>query len=104
MNKGAFYIITIFLFISLKSWGSVSLPQLSHKAFLLTDTVPVKKPEETIQKQEQPVKEITDPVIKVVPRAKKQLKPIAVPPTVVPVKVPPIIKPKIVIKKIGVRI
>jgi hypothetical protein len=98
MNKGAFYITTILLIISLKSWGSVPLPQL------LTDTIPVKRPEEVVQKQDQPVKELTDPVIKEVPRAKKQLKPIAVPPTVVPVKVPQIIKPKIVIRRIGVRI
>ena len=104
MNKGTFYIITILLIISLKSWGSAALPQFSHKAYLLTDTVPVKKPEEVTQKQDQPVKEVIDPVIKEVPRAKKQLKPIAVPPTVVPVKVPRIIKPKIVIKKIGVRV
>lgn len=116
MNKGVLYryagIITILLIISLKSWGSVPLPQLSYKAVasyvMLPDTVPVKKPEEAVQKQEQPLKEITDPVIKEVPRAKKQVKPIAVPTKVVPVKVAPvkvrIIKPKIVIKKVGVRI
>lgn len=111
MNKGVLYryagIITILLIISLKSWGSVPLPQLSYKAVasyvMLPDTVPVQKPEEAAQKQERPLKEITDPVIKEVPRAKKQIKPISVPTKVAPVKVR-IIKPKIVIKKVGVRI
>ncbi|SFE07956.1 hypothetical protein SAMN05518672_104402 [Chitinophaga sp. CF118] len=107
MNKGAAGIITFLLIISFKSWGSVPLPQLSYKAIssyaMLNDTIPGKKPEEVEQKQEQPLKEVTDPVIKEVPRSKKQLKPIAVPTKVLPVKAP-IIKPKIVIKKIGVRI
>lgn len=99
MNKGA--LIIILLIVSLRSWGSVSLPQLSYK--VLNDSIPVKKPVETVsseQKQEQPV----ETIIKEVPKAKKQLKPIAVPPTVIPVKPPVIIKPKIVIKKIGIRV
>ncbi|GAA3938775.1 hypothetical protein GO495_11055 [Chitinophaga oryziterrae] len=109
MNKGAFYryagIIIILLIVSLKSWGSVTLPQLNRKAasacLSLQDTIPpANKPVEAEQKQEQPV---TDAVIKEVPKAKKQLKPIAVPPAVLPVKTP-IVKPKIVIKRIGVRI
>ncbi|SEW25239.1 hypothetical protein SAMN05428988_3615 [Chitinophaga sp. YR573] len=108
MNKGAFYryagIIIILLIVSLKSWGSVTLPQLNHKAastcLALQDSIPPRKPVEAEQKQEQPV---TDAVIKEVPKAKKQIKPIAVPTTVLPVKAP-IVKPKIVIRKIGVRI
>lgn len=112
MNKGAFYryagIISILLIVSLNSRGSVTLPLLTHKAastcLALQDTIPGKKPaEEVEQKQEQPVKEVTDAVIKEVPKSKKQIKPIAIPPAVLPVKAP-IIKPKIVIKKIGVRI
>jgi len=109
MNKGTFYryagILIILLIVSLKSWGSVTLPQLNHKAastcLALQDTIPpANKPAEAEKKQEQPV---TDAVIKEVPKAKKQLKPIAVPTTVLPVKAP-IVKPKIVIKRIGVRI
>jgi hypothetical protein len=106
MNKGILYrysgILIILLIISLKSWGSASLPQLSYKA--VADTIPVQKQEEATQKQDQPLKEVTDPVIKEVPKAKKQLKPIAVHTTIAPVKVQPIIKPKIVIKKISVRV
>jgi hypothetical protein len=111
MNKGALYrhvgITTILLIISLYSWGSTKLPQHTYKVVPANaaplDTIPVKKPVETEtveQKQELPV----EPVIKEVPKAKKQLKPIAVPPVVTPVKPPQIIKPKIVIKKIGVRV
>lgn len=111
MNKGALYrcvgITVILLIISLYSWGSVTLPQHPYKVespyVALRDTVPVKKPVETEtveQKQEQPL----EPVIKEVPRSKKQVKPIAVPPAVLPVKPPKVIKPKIVIKKIGVRV
>jgi hypothetical protein len=110
MNKGALYryvgITIILLIISLYSWGSVSLPQHSYKVMSpsveLRDTIPV-KPVETApveQKKEPPI----EPVIKEVPRAKKQLKPIAVPPAVRPLKSPKVIKPKIVIKKIGVRV
>jgi len=111
MNKGALYrhvgITAILLIISLYSWGSVKLPQPTYKVIPVNtvplDTIPVKKPVETETvepKQELPV----EPVIKEVPKAKKQLKPIAVPTVVTPVKAPKIIKPKIVIKKIGVRV
>lgn len=111
MNKGALYrhvgITAILLIISLYSWGSVKLPQPTYKVApaytALLDTIPVKKPVETETvepKQELPV----EPVIKEVPKAKKQLKPIAVPTVVTPVKPPKIIKPKIVIKKIGIRV
>lgn len=111
MNKGILYryvgITIILLFISLYSWGSVSLPQHPYKVMSLSvelrDTIPVKNPAETAP-AEQKKEPIVEPVIKEVPRAKKQLKPIAVPSTVVPVKPPKVIKPKIVIKKIGVRV
>jgi hypothetical protein len=111
MNKGVLYryvgITILLLIISLYSWGSISLPQHSYKVISpfveLRDTIPVKKPVEMApveQKKELPI----EPVIKEVPRAKKQLKPIAVPPVVRPLKSPKVIKPKIVIKKIGVRV
>ena len=111
MNKGVLYryvgITIILLIISLYSWGSVSLPQHPYKVISpsveLRDTIPVKKPVETApveQQKELPV----EPIIKEVPRAKKQLKPIAVPTAVRPLKPPKVIKPKIVIKKIGVRV
>ncbi|PSL21488.1 hypothetical protein CLV42_12342 [Chitinophaga ginsengisoli] len=111
MNKGALYrhvgITTTLLIISLHSWGSATLPQHPYRIIPVNtvplDTIPVKKPVETEtveQKQELPV----EPVIKEVPKSKKQLKPIAVPTVVTPVKPPQIIKPKIVIKKIGVRV
>jgi len=112
MNQGALYrhvgITTILLFISLYSWGSTTLPQHPNKLVppdaAPLDTIPVKKPVETEtveQKKEEPP---VESVIKEVPKAKKQVKPIAVPPVVTPVKPPQIIKPKIVIKKIGVRV
>jgi hypothetical protein len=98
MNKGAFIIIVL-LTVSLRSWGSVALPQLSYKA--LRDTIPAQKPVvETQTSEQKPV----ETIIKEVPKAKKQLKPIAVPPTGIPVKPPVIIKPKIVIKKIGLHV
>lgn len=111
MNKGALYrhvgITTILLIISLYSWGSARLPQHTYKVVppdtAPMDTIPVKKPveaEAVEQKQELPV----GPVIKEVPKAKKQVKPIAVPSVMTPVKPPQIIKPKIVIRKISVRV
>jgi len=111
MNQGALYrhvgITVILSIISLYSWGSATLPQPTYKVkpseALPLDTIPVKKPVETetvAPTQDLPV----EPVIKEVPKAKKQVKPIAVPPVMTPVKPPQIIKPKIVIKKIGIRV
>jgi hypothetical protein len=66
------------------------------------DTLPKKteKPATPEQKQETPA----DPIIKEVPKARKQVKPVAVPSVVIPIKPPVIIKPKIVIKKIGLHV
>ncbi|SHM86353.1 hypothetical protein [Chitinophaga sp. CF418] len=111
MNKGALYrhvgITVILSIISLYSWGSNTLPQPTYKVIppdaVPLDTIPVKKPVET--ETVEPTQELpVEPVIKEVPRSKKQLKPIAVPPAVLPVKTPKIIKPKIVIRKISVRV
>ena len=105
MNKGVFFsfIGTIFILLlsSLHSRGGISLPRPVY----IIDSIPVATPQEQVKTttQEQPVKDLKD-VIKEVPKAKKQIKPIAVPGTVVPVKTPQIIKPKIVIKRIGVHI
>ncbi|WP_232538926.1 hypothetical protein [Chitinophaga tropicalis] len=106
MDKGILYrytgIIIILLICHLNSWGSVSLPQ--HPPYSVPlDSIPVKKPAE-VEKQDQPVTDAIPDVIKEVPKSKKQVKPIAVPPAVMPVKPHVIIKPKIVIKKIGVRV
>ncbi|MCF6402546.1 hypothetical protein L3C95_11660 [Chitinophaga filiformis] len=111
MNKGAIYrhvgITAILSIISLYSWGSTTLPQPTYKVIppdaVRMDTIPVKKPVET--ETVEPTQELpVEPVIKEVPKAKKQVKPIAVPSVITPVKTPKIIKPKIVIKKIGVRV
>jgi hypothetical protein len=113
MNKWVFprYAgITILLLISyLNGWGSVSLPQPTYGPddpyCVAADSIPIKKQVEAGKApQDQPVPDVVQPVIKEVPKARKQIKPIAVPPAVVPVKPPVIIKPKIVIKKIGVHL
>lgn len=106
MNKGIVCryagIVIVLLISYLNSWGSVSLPQ--HPLYSVPlDSIPAKKQAE-VEKQDQPVTDAAQTVIKEVPKSKKQLKPVAVPPAVMPVKPPVIIKPKIVIKKIGVRV
>lgn len=94
-------ISVILLVISAVSQGSDVLPRLTAEIF--QDTLPAKKTEKPAtpeQKQETPA----DPIIKEVPKARKQVKPVAVPPVVIPIKPPVIIKPKIVIKKIGLHV
>lgn len=94
---------------SLAGWGSETLPHLPFEgkpSFIISiDTVPAAKktvvPEET-PAPSQPVKEVVTPVIKEVPKSRKQVKPVALPPTGIPVNTPKVIKPKVVIiKKIG---
>lgn len=94
--------VTILLFItSFRSQGSDLLPRFSVDVF--QDTLPAKKTEKPAtpeSKKESPV----EPIIKEVPKARKQVKPVAIPPVVIPVKPPVIIKPKIIIKRPGIHI
>ena len=67
-------------------------------AMLIADTIPpVKKTVEEKPAQEKPATTTIPSVIKVVPKARKQIKPVALP--ALPVKPPKIIKP--VIKRVG---
>jgi len=97
---------------SLAGWGSEQLPHLPFEgkpSFTVSiDTVPPTKktvvPEET-PAPSQPVKEVIGPVIKEVPKSRKQVKPVALPTNGIPVQTPKVIKPKVVIiKKIGLLI
>ncbi|TXJ29201.1 MAG: hypothetical protein E6Q24_02035 [Chitinophagaceae bacterium] len=98
-------IAVIFLACSFASAASEGKPVAFHQvpAHVLTDTVPpVKKPVEEKPEPEKK-KETENPVtttpsvIKVVPKARKQIKPVALPS--VPLKTNKIIKP--VIKRVG---
>jgi len=104
MKKYPYYILftVSLLTFNLHSWGSSKLPQLSCN-YLLTDTIPLSAGVKTENNNEPVVKELSEPVIKKVPRSKKKLKPASIDPKVAapPVK---IIKPKVIIRRINVNI
>ena len=69
----------------------------------MTDTVPVTRPPEVKPETpvaKNPLEEAVKPVIKTIPKSKKQLKPLALPGNL-PVKPGKIVKPKIIIKRVG---
>ena len=110
MNKNNIYRITLLICLfsirTTKGWGSDlrSLPRLSFTAgYRVSDTVPPAKPADPKPAQpvpEGPVTEIVKPIIKQIPKSKKQLKPVALPGKL-PVKTPAVVKPKVIIRRIG---
>ena len=97
----------LFLIPTHKGWGS-DHKSLPHPILIMasSDTVPPVKPAEVKPAENKPanpalpVEKIIDPVIKVIPKSRKQIKPVAIPGNI-PAKTQKIIKPKIIIRRIG---
>ena len=107
MKKRALYRICLIACLcmirSLQGWGSdsTSLPRLSFEMVSM-DTIPAVKtsPTQTEPTTEGPIDKVIKPVVKQVPKSKKQLKPVAIPGNL-PVKPLKTVKPKVIIRKIG---
>lgn len=101
-----FILSCLFTIRSLQGWGSdsPSLPHLTLNAQrVFTDTLPPAKPAEVKPappSTKNPVDEVVKPIIKQIPKSKKQVKPVAIPGKL-PVNTQKIVKPKVIIRRVG---